>query len=76
MDMRNQPWTRHTAKEIDYIEKACELHGAARILDVGCGFGRHSIELARRQYDVVGGGFVRNSYLSSKRECWRFVCNF
>lgn len=54
MDMRNQPWTRHTAKEIDYIEKACELHGAARILDVGCGFGRHSIELARRQYDVVG----------------------
>lgn len=54
MDMRNQPWTRNTHVEISYIETACSLQPSQRVLDMGCGFGRHSLELASRGYNVVG----------------------
>lgn len=42
-----------TAAEIDEVER---LTGsvAGRVLDIGCGFGRHSIELASRFADVTG----------------------
>jgi len=43
-----------TNLEIDFIESELALPPGARLLDVGCGFGRHSIELARRGYAVVG----------------------
>lgn len=31
-----------------------KLQGNERILDLACGYGRHSLELARRGYDVTG----------------------
>lgn len=43
-----------TRSEIDYLETIWDLPQGAQILDVGCGFGRHSVELARRGYGVVG----------------------
>ena len=43
-----------TAQEIDFIESQLNVDPQARILDVGCGFGRHSVELARRGYEVSG----------------------
>ena len=43
-----------TAQEIDFIEPQLNVIQGARILDVGCGFGRHSVELARRGYVVSG----------------------
>ncbi len=43
-----------TAQEIDFLLAELDLAPGARVLDVGCGFGRHSIELARRDYRVVG----------------------
>ncbi len=42
------------AQEIDFIAAELALPPGTRWLDVGCGFGRHSIELARRGYEVVG----------------------
>ena len=44
---------RSTA-EIDFILSQLALPAGARILDVGCGFGRHSVELARRGFEVTG----------------------
>ncbi len=41
-------------KEIDFVLQHAKVEPSAAILDVGCGFGRHSIELARRGYKVVG----------------------
>lgn len=43
-----------TAAEIDFVTNALALSPGMRILDVGCGFGRHSLELARRGYHVLG----------------------
>lgn len=42
------------AKAASFIEAVLSLPPAARILDVGCGWGRVSLELARRNYRVVG----------------------
>lgn len=50
MEMKNQAWTRHTSDEIDFIERTCNLQKESEILDMGCGQGRHSIELAKRGY--------------------------
>jgi 2-polyprenyl-3-methyl-5-hydroxy-6-metoxy-1,4-benzoquinol methylase len=50
----NETFTRGTVGECDFIEKEIEHDKAARILDIGCGTGRHSIELAKRGYALVG----------------------
>lgn len=43
-----------TSAEIDFVVERARLAPGASIFDVGCGFGRHSIELAKRGYNVVG----------------------
>lgn len=50
-------WTTHTAKEVEFFVNACELKSPKRILDVGCGMGRHSHALARLGHDVLGVDF-------------------
>jgi SAM-dependent methyltransferase len=40
--------------EVDFIETALALPAAGRVLDLGCGYGRHTVPLARRGYDMVG----------------------
>jgi len=47
-------FTTGTSAEVDFIEKEMHHRKNARILDVGCGTGRHAIELAKRGYSVVG----------------------
>ncbi len=43
-----------TAREVDFIEQALDLTGVEQVLDLACGGGRHTIELARRGYTVEG----------------------
>jgi 2-polyprenyl-3-methyl-5-hydroxy-6-metoxy-1,4-benzoquinol methylase len=47
-------FTQGTMGECDFIEKELNFNKSLRILDVGCGTGRHSIELTRRGYSVTG----------------------
>jgi SAM-dependent methyltransferase len=47
-------FTYGTVQEVDFLVEALELGEGARILDVGCGPGRHAHEFARRGFDVVG----------------------
>jgi SAM-dependent methyltransferase len=41
-------------REVDFIVKALDLPAGAKVLDLCCGQGRHSLELARRGFRVVG----------------------
>lgn len=43
-----------TPVEVDQLEALLRIHPPRRVLDLPCGQGRHSIELARRGYDVTG----------------------
>lgn len=43
-----------TRQEVDFLEQELMLQPGERILDLGCGAGRHSIELAGRGYAVTG----------------------
>ena len=46
--------TEDTQKECGFFERTFLLPKGARILDIPCGHGRHSIELVRRGYAVTG----------------------
>lgn len=47
-------FTKNTLAEVDFLTEELALPPGGSILDVGCGTGRHSIELARRGYCVTG----------------------
>lgn len=47
-------FTKGTTSEVDSLLELTGLAPGSRILDVGCGPGRHGLELADRGYEVVG----------------------
>ena len=47
-------FTKNTTNEVDFLLEELALPSGGSILDVGCGTGRHSVELARRGYAVTG----------------------
>ena len=47
-------YTQGTVGEVDFVERELGADRSKRILDIGCGTGRHAIELARRGYHVTG----------------------
>lgn len=60
-------FTQGTLGECDFIENEMGNDKSLRILDVGCGTGRHAIELTRRGYTVTGIDFSE-SQLARARE--------
>lgn len=47
-------FTKGTRNEVDFLVGALQLRPGMRVLDVGCGPGRHAHELARRGIEVHG----------------------
>lgn len=63
----SEVFTQGTSGECDFIEKEINHNKKIKILDLGCGTGRHTIELAKRGYDVTGVD-LSDSQLSKARD--------
>ena len=63
----NESFTQGTLGECDFIENELNFNITLKILDVGCGTGRHSIELSKRGYTVTGID-LSDSQLSRARD--------
>jgi len=63
----NESFTQGTIGECDFIEQEIGYNRRLKILDIGCGTGRHSIELTKRGYSVLGVD-LSESQLKKARE--------
>lgn len=61
-------FTQGTLQEVDFIESEINSNKQVKILDIGCGTGRHSIELTRRGYSVVGYDLSENQLKRAKEK--------
>jgi SAM-dependent methyltransferase len=48
------PFTQNTRVEVDFLFEVMSLRPGMTLLDVGCGTGRHAVEMARRGLLVTG----------------------
>jgi SAM-dependent methyltransferase len=53
-DTADMAWTDRTEAEVERALRMLRPQGDERVLDLACGSGRHSLELVRRGFDVVG----------------------
>jgi 2-polyprenyl-3-methyl-5-hydroxy-6-metoxy-1,4-benzoquinol methylase len=63
-----EPFTHGASGECDFIEQEIRHDKQARILDIGCGTGRHSVELAARGYIDITGIDLSVTQLERARE--------
>ncbi len=61
-------WTERTESEVNRALNMLRPRGGERILDLACGSGRHSIELARRGFTVVGADISAELIAIAKHE--------
>lgn len=65
-------WLSHTKSEVDFITNTCGLTAGQNVLDLGCGTGRHSLELARREINPTCidyiPEFIERVKISSREE--------
>ena len=63
----SESFTQGTIEECDFIEQEISFNKSVKILDIGCGTGRHSIELSKRGYNITGID-LSDSLLAKARE--------
>ena len=56
-----------TRREVDFVVRTLRLPPGAQILDVPCGYGRHSAALARRGFRVIGVDLSRAMIAEARR---------
>jgi SAM-dependent methyltransferase len=64
----NESFTQGTIGECDFIEKEINCNKQIRILDIGCGTGRHSIELSKRGYNLTGIDLSDSLLMQAKKK--------
>lgn len=61
-------YVQGTSGECDFIEEELNYNKKIRIIDVGCGTGRHSIELSKRGYSITGIDFSESQLTKAKEK--------
>lgn len=69
-DVRSFYKENETPQQVEFIERVIPLESRHKILDLACGGGRHSIELSKKGYYVVGhdqsGDFINQAKQEAK----------
>jgi SAM-dependent methyltransferase len=60
-------FTKNSVEEVNFVLEELKLPPSSHILDVGCGSGRHAVELARRGYQVTGVDISYGMLAEAKR---------
>jgi 2-polyprenyl-3-methyl-5-hydroxy-6-metoxy-1,4-benzoquinol methylase len=55
-----EAYVHGTVGECDFIEQEIKRNKSLKIIDIGCGTGRHAIELTKRGYNVTGVDLSEN----------------
>lgn len=50
----SEPFTQATVAEVEFLQEVLAVPPGASVLDIGCGTGRHAVQLARRGFKVTG----------------------
>jgi 2-polyprenyl-3-methyl-5-hydroxy-6-metoxy-1,4-benzoquinol methylase/GNAT superfamily N-acetyltransferase len=58
---RAQAWARHGKEEIDFVIDICGIGPGDKVLDFGCGDGRHVMEFAQRGIEATGIDYLHSS---------------
>lgn len=53
-----QSWATHQKAEAEFVIENCRLKPGTSVLDLGCGQGRHTIELAKRGIHATGLDYI------------------
>lgn len=63
----NHKWRGHATYEAQFVWQTCGLHVGSRVLDLGCGDGRHVLALASMGASAVGVDYVDARVESAKK---------
>ena len=69
--LRDPQWTKVARGQASFARRVLELPRKAKVLDVGCGVGRHAIPLARYGYRVTGVDISAVYLREARREAAR-----
>lgn len=60
-------WTKYTKNEAEYIISNSDIKKGQKIIDFGCGIGRHSIALSDSGYDVTAIDYIEKNIDNIKK---------
>ncbi len=63
-----EPFVQGTVGECDFIEQEIDHDKSLKVIDIGCGTGRHAIELTKRGYNVTGVDLSENQIKRAKEK--------